>query len=114
MAHDDAVILLVGEIAETRYGGNAYSFDPDEPPTSSDRQEVLGRIARMEPSDYAGQNARLENLISAATDLVNENWQGITRVAEVLATSKALDGSAVKHLLSEATPDQPEQPGRHQ
>jgi hypothetical protein len=70
VARDDTAILLVGEIAEGRYVGNPYVFHPDDAPTSSDRQQVLGRIAMMEPGDYEGQNALFKELVGSAVDLV--------------------------------------------
>jgi hypothetical protein len=105
VARDDTIILLVGAIAESRHLGLAYVFDPADAPTSSDRQEVLGRVAMME-RNYETQNALLEELIDAATDLINQNWDGIVLVAKAPATNKRLDGDAVKALLLPDTADE--------
>ncbi len=99
VARDDTIILLVGEIAEARYFGTHYAFDPDDAPTSSDRQQVLARIAMMERDDSEGQTALFAELVSTAVELVKGNWHGITRVAQALTAGKVLDGAAVQALL---------------
>jgi len=99
-ACDDTVVLLVGELAEARFTGNAYCLDPLDP-RSSDQLEVLGRLAAMIPADYAAQDALLAT--ARARKLVDDNRAGIERVAAELIEAETLDGAAVKAAMSEPT-----------
>jgi len=101
-ACENTVVLLVGELAEARFTGNAYCLDPLDP-RSSDQVEVLGRLAAMIPADYAAQDALLADLTARARKLVDDNWDGIERVAAELIEAETLDGAAVKAATSEPT-----------
>lgn len=57
----------------------------------------------MIPADYTAQDALLADVTARARKLVDDNWDGIERVAAELIEVETLDGAAVKAAMSEPT-----------
>jgi hypothetical protein len=92
------VILLIGAVAEAKFMGTRYAPDIDSP-TSSDEQNVFGRIVEMRALHSGSDEDLLAELLAAAESLATTHWLEIERVAAQLLDHGTLSGEQVRAVM---------------